>query len=316
MNGMRFNKWLIFLLAGLLYSCMGKNEALTVNAEENYQLSPHVISAEQFAQMDRENLFLVDHRKAEAFSEGHIPGAMNIWRPDIQDSSYPFGGMRASKSQLESLLSKLGASTGDTIVVYDDKGGVDALRLIWLLKYYGYEACCLLDGGTNAWLAAGYKFTKESKEPQAASFKLNDTEEESILASKEEVLAALGSTSHLIVDARSEEEFSGKRQKKGAFRAGHIPGAMMIDFYHNIDYNTMKLKPASELRKLYESQGVSGDKEILVYCQSGVRSAQTSFVLRELLKYKKVKNYDGSWIDWSYHEDLPIEKDSVTSIFE
>lgn len=318
MNGMRSSKIAALLLLIGLTACSEKEQSPTVDEPVmgNEVITSSIMTIDHMMNSGAENCLIIDLRKQDSYLSGHIPGAVNVWRPQIQDSSYPYGGMRASREQLESLLAGLGANFGDTIVVYDDKGGVDALRLVWMLQYYSYSSTCLLDGGINAWNNSGNTLDTMIPEVNEGNFKLSGAVNESILAQKEDLIAALDSKDKIIVDARSTEEYSGKRQKKGAFRAGHIPGAIMIDFYHNIDYSSMKLKSANDLKAFYESHGLSPEKEILVYCQSGVRSAQTSFVLRELLKYPNVKNYDGSWIEWSYYSELPIESDTATSIYE
>lgn len=314
---MKFNSILIVILLLSVSACSTKQaEDFHGPVADNYALTPYLIPAEKLVNASSDNIVLVDFRKKGAYEAGHLASAVHMWRPMIADTAYPYGGMRATKEQLELVFRECGVNTGDTIVVYDDNGGVDALRLIWLLQYYGYEACCLLDGGIQAASKAGMKLSRAKPHTQPGNFSLGNTNNELLLSTKEDILEALNADNVVIIDARNEEEYSGKRMKKGAFRAGHIPGSVLIDFYHNIDYSTMKLKPAEELRAFYESMGIVPEKEILVYCQSGVRSAQTSFVLRELLKYPIVKNYDGSWIEWSYFKELPIESDSTTSIFE
>jgi thiosulfate/3-mercaptopyruvate sulfurtransferase len=314
MNGMKLTKFSSLLFLILMISCAEKNQPS--QEVSNYDLSAHLISCEQFLAKNQETYLLVDLRKKEAYDAGHIPGAVNIWRPQITDTSYPYGGMRASASQLEELLASLGANKNDTIIVYDDNGGVDALRLVWMLKYYGFESVCLLDGGLNVWNTLGKETQTASPNYALGNFQLDKSVSKQMLAEKLEMEQALKDERIQIIDARNEEEYSGKRQKKGASRAGHIPGAKLIDFYHNIDYSTMKLKSAKELEAFYSEQGLTKDKTTIIYCQSGVRSAQTSFVLSELLKFPNVKNYDGSWIEWSYDNELPIVQDSITVIFE
>jgi len=116
-----------------------------------------------------------------------------------------------------------------------------------------------------------------------------------------------------LVDARSAEEYEGQLQKAGAKKAGRIPKSIHIDWSEAVDYgNTYTFKPISELEKIYGSIGASKEDTIIVYCHSGVRSSHTSFVLTQLLDYKNVLNYDGSWIEWSYYDHLPFENDFIT----
>jgi thiosulfate/3-mercaptopyruvate sulfurtransferase len=129
--------------------------------------------------------------------------------------------------------------------------------------------------------------------------------------SKEDIQKAL-SDKTVILDTRTQDEFSGKTQKKGASKAGRIPGSIHIDWADAIHFDgDQRLKSKHELDSIYGSLHISKDTPIIVYCHSGVRSAHTTFVLTQLLGYTHVKNYDGSWTEWSYFDELPIEKDSL-----
>jgi thiosulfate/3-mercaptopyruvate sulfurtransferase len=121
----------------------------------------------------------------------------------------------------------------------------------------------------------------------------------------------------LIVDSRSDDEFTGKRQKEGATKGGRIPNSKSIDWAKAVNYNgDKKLKSEVDLEKIYAELGASKNDTIIAYCHSGVRSAHTTFVLTQLLGYKNVKNYDGSWTEWSQFDDLPSVQDSITTIIE
>lgn len=263
---------------------------------------------------EQSNIKIIDFRKKEKYDLGHIEGALNIWRTDIEDNSYPYKGMMASKQQMESLFGRLGVNTEDILIVYDDNGLCDAARLWWLMENYGFKNTKLLHGGLAAWKAIDGRISTETPRLKETIFKLKNIPELRYYVSKEQVQEAY-KKDVLILDTRTTDEFSGKRQKRGALKGGRIPNSIHIDWADAIHYDGDKrIRPREELELLYSTLNRTKNDPIIVYCHSGVRSAHTTFVLTQLLGYKNVKNYDGSWTEWSYFNDLPIESDSITVI--
>lgn len=257
---------------------------------------------------------IIDLRKDENYAEGHVPGAVSVWRPDIQNLELEYGGMMAPKEKIEELFGSLGIATGTKVIIYDEKGLVDAARLWWILQYYGYEESYMFDGGLTAWKESGLALETEAPAVEPAEFVIEGPQRPDLLATKEMVEAALSDDHIMILDTRSEIEFTGGEMKSGAFRAGHIPGALWIDYCRAIEYNgNQHFLSVEDLQELYGSVGLEKDMPIIVYCHSGVRSAHTTFVLRELLGFSDVRNYDGSWTEWSYYSELPIVADSTNN---
>ena len=260
------------------------------------------------------NIKIIDFRKKEIYENEHIVGALNIWRSDIEDSSYPYSGIMASKTQIESLFGQLGITTDDTLIVYDDNGLCEASRLWWILQNYDFKNIKLLHGGISEWKSNNGQVTTQIPKVNTAIFKLNKDPKMQYYVTKEQVSDALNSNV-VILDTRTSDEFTGKRQKKGATKAGRIPNSIHIDWAETINYNGNKhLKSLKELEIIYSKLNIKKNDSIIVYCHSGVRSAHTTFVLTQLLGYKHVKNYDGSWTEWSYFNDLPIKGESITLI--
>ena len=260
------------------------------------------------------NIKIIDFRKKEIYENEHIVGALNIWRTNIEDTSYPYSGIMASKTQIESLFGQLGITTDDTIIVYDDNGLCEASRLWWILQNYDFKNIKLLHGGISEWKSNNGQVTTQIPKVNTAVFKLTKHPKMQYYVSKEQVSDALNSNV-VILNTRTSEEFSGKRQKKGATKAGRIPNSIHIDWAETINYNGNKhLKSLKELEIIYSELNIKKNDSIIVYCHSGVRSAHTTFVLTQLLGYKHVKNYDGSWTEWSYFNDLPINGNNITLI--
>ena len=258
---------------------------------------------------------IVDFRKPGVYAKEHIPGALNIWRTDIESPSYPYKGMMASKQQLENLFSSLGIKSGQTLIVYDDIGLCDAARLWWVLQNYGYTNVRLLHGGIAAWKTAKGTVTNTETPIKTSHFKLPENSPFNYYASKEEVLKAINKN-HLLIDTRTLDEFTGKMHKKDAFKGGRIPTSKRVDWAEAIAYaTTKKMKSKKDLEQIYSRLTSSKNDSIIVYCHSGVRSAHTTFVLTQLLVYKQVKNYDGSWVEWSHFKELPFKQDSLTTKF-
>ena len=258
---------------------------------------------------------VIDFRPRDAFDQGHIRGALPMWRSDIEAHDQATPGLVASREALESLLSGLGITSADTLLVYDDNGGVDAARFWWAMRYYGFEQVRLLNGGLQAWQAGGHPLGVEYEAPDPAVFRFPGTGHPALRIEKDTLLGLLGTPGLTLIDTRSDDEYSGKRQKDGASAAGRIPGSLHIDWGEAIRYNGDKtFRTPEELRKIYRDLPQAPDSLIVAYCHSGVRSAHTSFVLTQLLGYTRVRNYDGSWLEWSASPGVPIEKDSLTSI--
>ncbi len=245
-----------------------------------------------------------------AYEQGHIPGAVGFnWQKELQDQV-----MRApvSKEQLEALLSRAGVSNDTTIVLYGDNNNWFAAWALWILKYYGHRDVRLLDGGRVKWLADKRELTMEVPSYPRTTYTTHAPHSD-IRAFRDQILLSLGRNGFALVDVRSPGEYSGELlaptnlPQEGAQRGGHIPGAANIPWSLAVREDGT-FKPAEELRSLYESKGITAEKEVVAYCRIGERSSHTWFVLHYLLGYPSVRNYDGSWTEWGSLIGVPIEK--------
>jgi thiosulfate/3-mercaptopyruvate sulfurtransferase len=250
------------------------------------------------------------------YQAGHIPGAIGFdWSKDLQDQvrrDIP------TRSQLEQLLGSRGISRQHTIVLYGDSSNWFAAYAFWLLKLYGHRDVRLLDGGRIKWLAdsslpmtdavvahAPQTYTADEPSPGLRS-RVQDALEASRHASSKDGQGQL-------VDVRSPDEFSGKiiappGMTETAQRAGHIPGAVSVPWSTAVNPDGT-FKNADELRSIYQqTKGLSPDVPTIAYCRIGERSSHTWFVLRYLLGFKNVSNYDGSWTEYGSMVGLPIER--------
>lgn len=281
--------------------------------------------------LDNPNYLFVEVSKEEEYDKGHIPKALNIWRPDFRSKNKtPVTGIRCSPDEFNTFLQSLGMTDAATLVVYDAKGGSDALRLAWVLDYYDFQKYKVINGGKKAWSLAGYPLSPErTKAKTNINFSFEVKENRDILAEHQDVLAAIRDTNTLIVDTREQYEYDGQcfvhqgkvlSHKKGAFDRGRIPTSIHLNWSTLSDLaNDHRIKCPKDLKYDLAKKGITKDKNIIVYCQSGSRSSHTAFVLKEILDYPNVKNYDGSWIEWSYlaqQGKTPIKKHISVEDFE
>jgi thiosulfate/3-mercaptopyruvate sulfurtransferase len=244
----------------------------------------------------------------DLYEEGHVPGAIKLhWRDDLQD---PIERDLVEKDSFEQLMSERGISNDATLVLYGDKNNWFAAYAYWYLKIYGHNDVRILDGGRQKWIDEGRELTTDAPSVKPSSYSARDRDE-TIRARRDAVLSSLGQDA--LVDVRSPQEFAGDLvappgyEQEGAQRAGHIPTAKSIPWAQAVrDDGTFK--SADELRELYAGKGVTPERAVTAYCRIGERSAHTWFVLRELLGYEDVKNYDGSWTEWGNLVDVPIER--------
>jgi thiosulfate/3-mercaptopyruvate sulfurtransferase len=248
----------------------------------------------------------------DVYDEGHIPGAVKLhWRDDLQD---PVERDLVDRPTFERLMGERGISNETTVVLYGDKNNWFAAYAYWYLKIYGHQDVRILDGGRQKWADESRELTSDVPEPKPAEYQASERDE-SIRTYRDAVKEVIGEQAKALVDVRSPQEYAGELiappgyEQEGAQRAGHIPTAASIPWASAVrDDGTFK--PPDELRELYEGKGVTPEKEVTAYCRIGERSAHTWFVLRELLGYEAVKNYDGSWTEWGNLVDVPIEKGS------
>ncbi|MEM0286973.1 MAG: sulfurtransferase [Nitrososphaerota archaeon] len=253
----------------------------------------------------------VDYDPSSNYLQGHIPNSVLFdWRKDMND---PVTRDILSKEALEQLLSRVGYTPEMTLVLYGDFNNWFAAFAFWIFKYYRVENIKLMNGGRKKWLLEDRQLTKDIPSFTPSRYKAKEPDE-SLRVYREYVKQILHSKDKVLVDVRSPKEFTGEitappeYPNEHAQRGGHIPGAINIPWALAVNDADGTFKPREELEKLYREKGVTPDKEVITYCRIGERSSHTWFVLKYLLGYGNVRNYDGSWTEWGNAVRFPIEK--------
>ncbi len=253
------------------------------------------------AHLDDLDIRVVDTRKGDGYDIAHIPRAVRYPAPTT-----PFlkeNGRVPSAERFAALMSEMGIGDARLVIAYDDGNNLFAARLWWTLNYYGHRQVRLLNGGWDLWVAEGRAVAGAPASPNPASF--TPKIDESWIAEWEQVRAAIKNPACSILDVRADKEWTGE-DPMGTKRGGHVPGAVHLDWRETIDQASKCFKPESALRQMFAQAGLSPDKEVITYCQGGIRAAHTAFALR-LAGYEQVRNYERSWYEWGNREDLPIE---------
>jgi len=243
------------------------------------------------------------------YETGHIPGAVKVdWFTTLQ---HPIRRDFLTKEEFEALCSSLGSANDTTVVFYGDKSNWFAVYAFWLFEYYGHQDRRVMNGGRAKWVSEGRMLTTTPLAYPATTYHATSPAK-GIRAFRDDVMLHLESRQPL-VDVRSTKEYTGELlhmpgyPQEGAQRGGHIPGAVSIPWSQAVQEDGTFKSPAA-LRDLYQAHGITPDKDTIAYCRIGERSSHTWFVLKYLLGYPKVRNYDGSWTEWGNLVGAPIEK--------
>jgi thiosulfate/3-mercaptopyruvate sulfurtransferase len=247
------------------------------------------------------------------YETGHIPGAVKIdWHNDLND---PVVRDYVGSEGFAEMMGSRGISRDHTVVFYGDNFNWWAAYALWVATLFGHRDLRLLDGGRQKWIAEGRQLTTEAPKRERVDYPVVDRDDAAIRAFKEDVLAHVR-TGLPLVDVRSPQEFSGELlhmpdyPQEGAIRGGHIPGARNVPWKKAAN-DDGTFRPVEELHELYLGQlGLGPSDNVIAYCRIGERSSHTWFVLTHLLGFEKVRNYDGSWVEWGNAVRVPIEREA------
>lgn len=248
----------------------------------------------------------VDH---ELYEQGHIPGARGwSWRSQLCDT------VRRdilSREAFQELMRKSGIGNDTTVVLYGDSHNWFAAWALWQMKVYRHDDVRVMDGGRKKWVAEGRPMVRQAPEPAASRYEAFSADP-SVRAFLIDVQAEVAGGEVELVDVRSPAEFSGEILAPPGLpetcqRGGHIPGASNIPWSMAVHDETGTFRSREELVGIYRDAGITGEKPIITYCRIGERSSHSWFVLRYLLGYEQIRNYDGSWTEWGNLVGAPVQ---------
>jgi thiosulfate/3-mercaptopyruvate sulfurtransferase len=281
-------------------------------AESGYAHPEVLVSTDWVAEhLDDPNVRIVESDEdVLLYDMGHVPGAINLdWHTDLQDQvKRDF----LDKSGFEALLGKNGIGNDTTVVFYGDRNNWYATYAYWLFKYFGHADARVMDGGRAKWEAEGRPKSRDVPSYPETTYTAREPDER-IRAYRDDVLKQVNSGEPTLVDVRSVPEYTGEvlhmagYAQEGAQRGGHVLGAKSIPWATAANEDGT-FKSPEQLNEIYGGKGITPDKNVIAYCRIGERSSHTWFVLRELLGYPDVRNYDGSWTEWGSMVGVPIAK--------
>ncbi|HEX2343598.1 MAG TPA: rhodanese-like domain-containing protein [Vicinamibacterales bacterium] len=257
--------------------------------------------------------------RPRGYEDGHIPGAVHLPNAATRDAAQAPSFVPLA-ADFQRTMTALGITNATRVVAYDDRGGVYAARLWWLLNYYGHSNVALLNGGWTKWTLEGRTVDRSAaaggpqpEAPSAGTAGFVARPQPRWLATAPDVVDGIGKPGVKIVDARTTGEIEG-RELRGARRGGIVPSAIPVYWEDALDPNTRAFKPAPALAKLYLDRGVQPEHEVIAYCQVGMRASHDLFTLH-LLGYDKLRTYLGSWDEWGNRDDLPVAVANTAKAF-
>jgi len=258
--------------------------------------------AAQAAGSNVANIRIVDMRQS-GYAEGHVPGAVYLSPIAIRDAKNAPTFLPAAAA-FQEMMARLGISDGTRVIVYDERGGIYAARLWWILNYFGHPNVALMNGGWVKWTAERRQTTGDTLAFAAGTF--TPKPQPRWVATADDVVGAINKPGIKIVDARTTAEIEGK-DLRNIKRGGFIESSIPVYWEDLLDLPQRTFKSADELKKIYEDRGILLSNEVITYCQVGMRASVDLFALH-LIGYDRLRNYYGAWEEWGNRDDLPIVK--------
>jgi thiosulfate/3-mercaptopyruvate sulfurtransferase len=256
------------------------------------------------AHLNDPNVRIVDLR-TRTYGDGHIPGAVWLDNNAIRVANRP-PTFLPTPAEFEELMASMGISNSTRVVAYDDRGGIYAARLWWILNYYGHNNVALLDGGWRKWTLDKRPTSTAVPTPTRAIFRVQPGTVK--VATLDDVKAAINKPGMKLIDARTQAEIEGK-DLRNIKRGGYIESSIPVYWEDTFDPKTHTFKTAADIQKLYRDRGIQASDDVIVYCQIGMRAAHDLFTLALIgHDLTKLRNYYGSWEEWGNRDDTPIKQ--------
>ena len=250
------------------------------------------------------NVRVVDMRQG-GYAEGHVPSSVYVAPTAIRDAKSPPTFLPTADA-FAAMMLKLGIYDTTRVIVYDERGGIYAARLWWILNYFGHRNVALMNGGWTKWTAEHRQVTTEVRSfwyrPAPGTFTPKPSPR--WIATAADVVAAIDKPEVTIVDARTTAEIEGK-DLRNIRRGGFVPSSVPVYWEDLLDAKDKTFKPAGELKAIFEARGIVPSQEVIAYCQVGMRASVDLFAMH-LVGYDKLRNYYGAWEEWGNRDDLPI----------